>query len=107
MKMPLPMMRLRSPSPSEAAPKSGAAVAHHEIVELFGMDEVRVRMMVAEILERRAVPHRARRETQPLLENLLRIGPVTALIASKASVKPPAAIARIAAKSNRVSISAA
>ncbi len=50
-------------------------VAHHEIVQRPGVDEIGIGMMMPEILERRAIMHAARREAQPLLENLVRIGP--------------------------------
>ena len=73
--MPRPRIMLRSPSPSEAAPKSGASGAHHGRHQLPGVRRVGVRMMAAEVLERLAVHHRARWRTEPLLEDRLRVGP--------------------------------
>ena len=74
MKMPRPMIRLRSPSPSEAAPKSGAAGRHHQVVELLGVDQVRVGVVAAEVGQGRAVDHRARRRTQLALEDRVGVG---------------------------------
>ena len=50
MNCPRPMIRLRSPSLSEAAPgKSGAAGDDQEIVEIPGVGEVGVGVVAAEI----------------------------------------------------------
>ncbi len=70
------MIRLRSPSPSEAAPKSGALGPHHLVIKMLGMDEVRIGVMPAEILAAvlkfRAVPFAAPRL---VFEDFLGIGP--------------------------------
>jgi hypothetical protein len=50
--MPLPMIRLRSPSPSDAAPKSGPRPCSSLVIERLGVHEVRVGMMAAEIRQR-------------------------------------------------------
>ncbi len=74
MKMPRPMTRLRSPSPSEAAPKSGASGAHHLVVELLGVDEVGVGVVAAEVGQGGAVADGARRRAEAVLEDLGGVG---------------------------------
>ena len=68
------MIRLRSPSPSEAAPKSGASGAHHLVVECLGVDQVRVGVVAAEIRQRHEVARRALRRAEPVFQDLLGIG---------------------------------
>ena len=53
--MPPPKTRLRSPSPSEAAAKSGASGAFMRSSKMAGMDEIGVGMPTTEILQRHAV----------------------------------------------------
>ena len=52
----------------------GRVRGHHAVVQLLGMDEVRVGMMMAKVRQGRAVHHRALRRAEPLFENLDRIG---------------------------------
>ena len=101
-KMPLPMIRLRSPSPSEAAPKSGASGAHHLVIEMLGMDEVGIGMVAAEIRQRHEVAHRAR----PARRAGSRGSPWHRGRSRRSwrrtrMRKPPANMSRIASKSNR------
>jgi hypothetical protein len=64
---------LRSPSPSEAAPKSSRP-APHQLDQVVGMDQVRVRVAAAEVLQRRAVHHRAGLGAEAVLQDLLGVG---------------------------------
>ena len=54
-----PRIRLRSPSPSQAAPKSGASARVHVSDQLSGVHQIRIRVMAAKIFERRTVDYRA------------------------------------------------
>ncbi len=74
MKMPRPMTRLRSPSPSEAAPKSGAPATHHLVEESLRVHEVRVGMVPAEVGQRHPVAHSAGGGAEAALEDLGGIG---------------------------------
>ena len=66
---------MRSPSPSEAAPKSGPSGTHHGIHQLARVRRVGVRMMPAEVLERLAVDDRAGGRAERPLQNRPRIRP--------------------------------
>ena len=74
MKMPRPMTRLRSPSPSEAAPKSGRLDRHHQVVERLGVHEVRVGVVAAEVGLGLAVADGAGGRAQAVLEDLGGVG---------------------------------
>ena len=68
------MIRLRSPSPSDAAPKSGASGPIISVEQRLGMDEVGIGVVAAEIGQRRAVDHGAGGGAKRALEDRLGIG---------------------------------
>ena len=52
----------------------GRGVAHHQVIEILGVNEVRIRMMAAEILQRGVVEHELRIRSKAVDENFARIG---------------------------------
>jgi hypothetical protein len=106
-KMPLPMIRLRSPSPSEAAPKSGASSAIIVVVEGVGMHEVGVGMVAAEIGQRHEVQHRALARAEAVFEDFLGIGAGHRAHGVEDDAEATGSRPRMASKSKSCSISAA
>ena len=85
----------------------GRIRAHHLVVELLGVDQVGVGMVAAEIGQRHEVARGARRRAEPAFQDFLGIGPGHGMHGVEGHAEAAMNIARIASKSNRLSISSA